>query len=572
MPTRRLFLDTVPDNFDPELDIAIGPSCFVGREHIWPEWDRHSFDDPLADSDIQWRDWMRTRILANRMSRMIGQDLNRRHGTYYGPRYWRELTLLWLLLLIQSAWLRYLQINRAIERWGNETLTVPVAAGIGEWRFLDDLDFFHNGPKNPDYDLWIGTLLLQAGAPKTWSLVPVRDVGFRTTSSEIPTELPQGFVKRVLSALLPRRAVYNLTDAGKAEWLLSILVLFFPRHRQDLPPLVDELPDAQVWPPFPDEFLALLDVLIAQTMPKTLTENFAEYDRKASQLGYRAGRLFISGASKYVPKTRFMTAHAIEKGERVVRYQHGAFYGSAHIMIGHEIEYYDHAFISWGWRHDNRLPRPAIALPAPGLSRLRECHDRKTEDLIFIGTNVELGPYPFKPGPQSSGYLKYRRRKIDLINALTPESRSRLKYRPYMKTHSDLDDLDYVARWTGPIPVITGDLDPSLFGCSLAIIDHPGTAMYKALVANVPTLLVWDRAAWPMHSRGNRELDGLERAGIFNDSPISAAQRINTLVGHIDKWWFSEKVQRARSAWCAENAISRKIWVWPWLRYIASAQ
>ena len=330
MTDRRLFLEAVPEDFDPANDRVLGPSCFVGKEHVWSDWERQSYSDPLANPEVQWRDWMRTRILANRMCRKMGKEFNRRHGTDYGDRYWRELTVLWLLLLIQSTWLRYLQVNVAIDRWGEEAVTVPMAGEVTGWRFSDDLDFFHNGPKNPDYDLWICSLILQSRAPQSWSLVPGRKVGYLADTTVV--QPPRSLKNRLVSLFLRRRAVFNLTDGGTAEWILSLLVPFLPRRRQNLSALVDESAEAASIPPFPDDFLELIDRLIVETLPETLSGNFEPFDRRARALPYKAGRLFVSGASKYVPETRFMTAHALENGERVMRYQHGAFYGSAHIM------------------------------------------------------------------------------------------------------------------------------------------------------------------------------------------------------------------------------------------------
>jgi putative transferase (TIGR04331 family) len=568
MTGRRLFLDTVPDDFDPANDLVLGPSCFVGREYVWPEWDRQSYSDPLEDPDVQWRDWMRTRILANRMCRTMGNELNLRHGTDYGHRYWRELIVLWLLLLIQSTWLRYLQVNAAIDRWGGETLTVPIAGEATGWRFSDDLDFFHNGPKNPDYDLWICTQILQLRTPTSWTLVRGRAVGYLADAPPPPQRA--SLKHRLVSLFIRRRAVYNLTDAGAAEWLLSLLVPFLPRRAQKLQPLVDETTEAASTEPFPAAFLELIGRLVTQTMPETLTTSFAEFDRRAAALPYRSGRLFVSGASKYVPTTRFMTAHALEKGERVMRYQHGAFYGSAHIMIGHEIEYYDHGFISWGWRDDGRTPTPAIALPAPNLSRIFERHAQQYDDIILVGTNIELGPYPFKPSPQAGGVLDYRRRKIRLINALAPDSRDKLKYRPYVNTGSDLEDLTYVELETGPIPEVKGALYSTLFTCELVIIDHPSSVMYQSFAANVPTILTWDPLAWPMHERGAAELETLRRAGIFVADPQAAAERINEISDDIEAWWSSEVVQTARKTWCDGNAILKKRWFGSWIRALAN--
>ena len=567
MTTPRLILDTVPDDFDPERDIALGPWCFIGREEVCSGWDRLPFGEVLDDDEVLWRDWMRTRILANRLCRTLGDDLNARHGTGYGHRYWREMTMLWLLLLIQSAWLRYRQAEQAIAEHGDTPLTVAVADELTGWQFRDDLDFFHNGPKNPDFVLWIFTLLLQDRAPEAWTLVPSRAVGYRPAAPAATP--PPPLSARLAASVMKRRAVYNLTGTRRSEWLLSMLVPFMPRRPQRFPLLADEDPAAADVPPFPDDFVRLVDTLIPATMPDTLGRDFAQHDADAAALPYRPGRLFVSGASKYVPKTRFMTAHALENGERVMRYQHGAYYGSAHIMIGHEIEYYDHGFISWGWTDDGRALRAAVPLPVPMFSSVADRHAAVNADIIFVGTNMELGPYPFKPTPQMCGTLEYRRWKVRLIGALSDASRARLKYRPYVNTDSDICDLDYVAAAVGPLPAVTGNLDTHLLRCALAVIDHPGSPMFKSMVANVPTVLFWNPAEWPMHERGRQQLALLEEAGIFHPDPERAAKKIDALGDGVGEWWSSAPVQNARRAWCRGNAVAQRHWFGTWVRSLA---
>ena len=571
MQGRRLFVDSIPDDFDPGKDIALSPSCFIGREHIWSEWDLSAFEEPLTDPDRQWRDWVRTRVLANRLSRQLGESLNQRHGTSYGHRFWRELTILWLLLLIQSAWLRYLQIGKAIEKWRKTQLEVPVAAKVGEWIFGDDLDFYHNGPKNKDYELWVATLILEGRAPEKWRLTPTRDVSFRSTNGQIEGSVTKSTGRRLVEWVMPRRAVFNLTGGGRIEWFLSALVPVLPKRPQMLSPTIDELPASADDGNFPDDFLEIVNTLVRKTRPQTLDSDFARYNDRAGRLPYKPGRIFVSGASKYVAENRFQFAHALEAGERLYRYQHGAGYGLAHIMIGHEIEYFDHGFISWGWREDGRIAKPAVALPAPHLSRMRGKRSRRNDDIIFVGSNMELGPYPFKPSPQQGGVLDYRRRKIRFINSLPPSARSKLKYRQHVNAESDIADLEFVEKHTGAIDEITGPLDPQLFACALAVFDYPSTAMYHSIAANVPTLLTWDRKAWPAHERGNEQYDLLARAGILVESPEEAAEKVGKISGAIDHWWRSDDVQNARREWCSGNAMISKSWLAAWVRALATA-
>ena len=350
---------------------------------------------------------------------------------------------------------------------------------------------------------------------------------------------------------------------------MSCMVPFFPRRPPSAAPTVDETSDPDETAPFPADFQRLLDILLAETMPRTLSDDFSHHDGIAAALPYRRGKLFVSGASKYVAKNRFMTAHAIENGERVIRYQHGSSYGAAQIMIGHEMEYYDHGFISWGWTDDGAVAKPAIPLPAPTLSRIAGRHRAEADDIILIGTNTELGPYPFKPSPQAGQFIEYRRRKAQLINGLAPDARQRLWYRPYVNTESDLTDADFVATETGPLRLLTGNLSRKMLSAGMVVVDHPGTPMYQSLAANVPTLLTWERDAWPMHEYGSAEIDILEKAGLYFDDVDEAAAKINAISGDIAGWWQSDTVQSAKNRWCEKNALTSRFWWKDWIETLA---
>jgi len=49
---RRIILSSIPDDFNPDKDILLGPWCFIGKEHIYPDWENLAFE-PDSFSSIK---------------------------------------------------------------------------------------------------------------------------------------------------------------------------------------------------------------------------------------------------------------------------------------------------------------------------------------------------------------------------------------------------------------------------------------------------------------------------------------------------------------------------------------
>ena len=49
---KRLWLASVPNNFNPEKDIPLGPWCFLGKEHLFLGWENIEFEpDPFKSAN-----------------------------------------------------------------------------------------------------------------------------------------------------------------------------------------------------------------------------------------------------------------------------------------------------------------------------------------------------------------------------------------------------------------------------------------------------------------------------------------------------------------------------------------
>lgn len=536
------------------IDIALDPVCFVDIEKEWPGWENLPFSDAYAEPETLWADWCSVRILANRYVNKLGTELNRQHSTAYGNAYWRELTLLWLLLLSQAARVREIVLTKLIDEHNDTPLTIEVPVNV-EWAFFDDLDFMNRGIRNPDFDAWICGRLLRRRLPPKWKIIE-KPIG----PASMPRNPPAPHFPKYLSRL------DSIPGMGWPAHLGSALLhLKPPGHYR---PLLSEALSADVNDDsFSTDFYATLDTLVQETMPQILTSRFTAFDSGGRKYRFRAGKKIVTAATKYRPENRFILAHAKQAGEQVFRVQHGAGYGMARTMMAQEIEYFDSGFISWGWRRDGVLPQDAIPLPSPLLSRLRRWSPRNP-DIALISTNIELSPHPFKGGPQASQWLIYRDWKVEFLNALPAAAREKVIYRPRLGARNDLEDTGFLMAKVGGLRILDGDFHAKIRRCRIAVIDHPGTAMHVLMVMGIPTVMFWQRVAWTQHPEAEKAFDLLRTCKILFHDPAEAAAHVASVHDDPLSWWDQDSVKAARRFWNANFAMTDRAWRRKWFAWL----
>jgi putative transferase (TIGR04331 family) len=567
MTSRRLLIGPVPDDFDPVRDIPLSPSCFVGREEVFAGWEDLPFQDPFATPDEKAGAFRDARALANAVIVTLSDRLNKRHGTSYGFDYWREVLILWVLLLIQASWGRWKQIERAVALHGHETLVVEVSATEPDWSFADVDDFYQNGIRHRALPAWIDAECLRAMAPAPWVLVATdpaydkRDLADVRRPPESTTRLKQALKRR-----LGRLSFSDIPGVNLGRIPLSLFISLCCRGK----PFRKGPPAGGATPPagFPAAYLDLLWRLLDSTMPESYRgQLFREWNDNARRLAYHPGRLMVTCATKYNDQYKFILAHAKENGERLVRVQHGGNTGTALVQFGAEVDYGDYGYFSWGWREhgDDKGPR-IVPMAAPALAHLKDRHRFRDGRLLFIGTQMDLTPTYFKDRPQPAGIVRYRRNKLRFLEGLSLEVKAQTWYRPNNRVDSDLEELSYVARALPDMKVLEGSLHTAMLDCRLAVIDHSGSTMNAAFAANVPTVCTWDADAWPPCAQAKPFFDDLIAAGVLFHDPRKAAAHVNAIWPDVEGWWRSTEVQKARRAWARQFARSSGWWWAEWLR------
>jgi putative transferase (TIGR04331 family) len=97
-------------------------------------------------------------------------------------------------------------------------------------------------------------------------------------------------------------------------------------------------------------------------------------------------------------------------------------------------------------------------------------------------------------------------------------------------------------------------LGNSLSKSRLAVVTYNETTIPKNLMANFPTVALWDPKYVRLNDRAAAVYEKLLKAKILFHSSTDAAQHISAIWSDVDSWWNSEIVQTARLNFCEHYA------------------
>jgi len=111
-----------------------------------------------------------------------------------------------------------------------------------------------------------------------------------------------------------------------------------------------------------------------------------------------------------------------------------------------------------------------------------------------------------------------------------------------------------------PIEIYRGDKScfNQLNESRLAISTYNGMGILETLSANYPTIIFWNPNHWELRESAKPIFNALLGAGIFHETPQSAACKVNQIHQDVESWWISVKVQEARETFCNRFANTSK--------------
>lgn len=100
----------------------------------------------------------------------------------------------------------------------------------------------------------------------------------------------------------------------------------------------------------------------------------------------------------------------------------------------------------------------------------------------------------------------------------------------------------------------SGDDIHKLMGeARLIVVNYLSTSYLEAIIADIPTVVLWNRDTNLFSRQYQDAFDALIESGICHTDPESAARFVNTMKDDPERWWRSPKVRRARQQFLDAN-------------------
>ena len=561
----RLILGKLPDNYNPKVDVVLGPRCLIGKEKHYPNWKSFKFHDVYSDRSFRKKEAKIAYQIANSQLPKIAEELNSAHNQSYSLGFWRIIVMPWLLNMTMVSLKRYREVQFLISLHGQKNLKVPVLSQDHDWQLLDNSSLWERAFRNPLFDYWITSQFVKIMAPQSWQLQ------HQKTSIPDYTLKNTEHLRQFKPRSRPRLAIERLSGMRRHHQIFFSLYCSLISTFRSKTTLKKDIGNTKIpISNFTKEFFTVLDKILKLCRPMSLRDHFNIYNSSAKKMSYYSGRLLLAspGNLHHTISGKFELAHAFENGERIVSTQHGAGYGIWDATFLSEIEYTHHAFLSWGWtKHSGHSVR-AIPIASPLISEfVKRCKSKRSSQIILIGTEIALSCNRFNSEAEPLELLQYRQMKLDLYNNLNEEIKENFQYRPFPKIGPGyIEDEEFVKKHIPKITIIRNNIETKIQKAGLVIIDYPGTLLHCLTSSNVPIIAIWEKDSWPISESAEQQFDYLRRAGILHHSVVSAASHINRVWPNMDDWWQKPSTIKLRNAWLEKHGQSTNLWWISWLK------
>lgn len=536
------------------------PVLFLG------EWcRRHSRKDRWSQMDAvvlpyHWDDRSRLHSDYNyllnfyeRLLQDLSVQLNQIHGVDHSARYWRILVGPWLGYFTQILFDRWTSIHKAIRDY--ELSETIVLTGREESLIPPDMAGFPAFFISDEWNQHIFDLILREFTSVRCKEQPRRPVE-NVPSTATPTRKQQ--MKQMLAAWCSR-ALGALRKDNDAFFMTTYLPLFdelkmqvrlkqWPQlWRSTLRVQVPASINHRKWVVRGEsrsEFEKCARTLIPRQMPPAYLEAYGDLCKHAAALPWpRKPRLiWTSNSFSFDDVFKMWAAQKVEEGTPLVIGQHGGTYGMSRWSFAedHETAISD-CFLSWGWSE-------------PGQSRVKSVGQLKAkrpigvhhEDqpiALMVGYSIPRMSYHLLSGIVSRQWLDYFRDQCSFVEALPASLRKALIVRLYPHDFG----WDQAARWHDRFPDVEVDEGQSkmqdlIRRTRVYIATYNATTYLESFTMDIPTIVFWDPEHWELRESAIPYFEELQRAGIFHETPESAARHVAAVWNNVDAWWTSPAV------------------------------
>lgn len=501
--------------------------------------------------------------------------LNQVHRTNFSTRYWQIIIGPFVFFYTHALYDRYVSLLNAFSRYPDvRTLGLHTDEYLTPISTLEFVEMVANSDR---YNLQLYTQIINEIRPSLIVYQRLRSIKQNASpdrQAQGARESLQAWLKRSLVALNNRFlanapvTLYAGTAPVKERLRISfcskgvVWSIFNPGKQKDASLPVDRcLRTGLAGQISQDPFIRILLKSLIVNFPVQFLEAYPGLVRSASANFCRKPKCIASDIGWYFDEPfKAWAAKRAEEGCKLVAVQHGGAYGDALYSFheSHEKRIAD-AFISWGWQDGSKV----VPLPSLRLAGRSRCRSTNLKNILWTSTALPRYNDPF-----THTHLEYLEMEFKFVENLEQRVIDDLLLRLYVYDYG----WSTKERWHARFPALklqeprqARNFGQVLAGCRLYVGDNPYTTFLEALALNKPTLLFWSNQRACHRAVSLPYYDQLRQAGIFHDTPESAAQKLNTIYPCIEEWWQQGAIQDARAAFCERFARTSDQWIKSWL-------
>lgn len=571
---RQLLLGLIPENFDPKFHLPIAPSCFLGRENYFEEWENIYFPpDPFKNCyEIKQAERITCDEAQYFLSFLTGH-LNKINNSSYSNEFWKIIVYPWLLTLIQVCYERQQRVQYVINKHYDQSIKVQIVADDIVWNIANSRDIM-TLVLDSFFNEWLFSRIIERNIPNNWDVEYVSKEPNRTqnisysTDKRLNLKTIAAIVKLYISKLMLCNHVKGMPFFDQVVFHVFLNLVSLKKQittNYKVSNAIGNKTNNFSYLPNIDwifDFSKILYDLLPTCFQNVSTSQHAPI--LFSKIKVLGSQLFF-----WNDEQKIYYAKCYEKGDRFIATQHGGNYGNAKsFSFPAEVEYKHLAFFTWGWNRHEDYSGNFYPLSSPFISKYANSHTQKTDKIIFVTTRMNLFLYRLDSMPQPFEQIQKMKENINFFNNLTYDVFSNLYLRTYMNKQGSINDKKIICKKFPELKIVTNNLHQELLQCKLLILDHPGTTLNIALAANVPTLCFWDPSAWSMCKQALPFFEKLGDVGILWRSGEEAALQANKIHRDTNDWWNDSIIQAEKEEWVHNYARINKHWRKEWFRAI----
>jgi len=551
---------------DPSIELKL-----VKSPEILCEVDDAEFANFQRDSEAVFQELIR--------------ELNRAHETKHSERYWRIVCGAWFLQFAQVWYLRWKVANKVHETFGAlicpkidvqwQELT-PVTHDEASLLFATDI--WNHIAYAEAYE-YVSRLNRVGFSDSSGKVSVIKEVLSPTCNVELaeyrkvinhglPKPTQSSKLEVILAKLSPRPKVVL---AGVVQKKLALVAMhlrlgMLPRLWRFNAKLSAHDVDLNLRATFmgsghnPGSFQHFLHQAIGRHIPSIYLEGYKELVAVATQHNQ------LSGAPKAIFTNTLLArseqfkvwcaTFAAQHGTKLFSGQHGGGYSVSRFNGWNEI--YEltttDKFLAWGKIVDSSVVSGScVQLVGEEFSR------KSTGDLLVV-----LGPVTRNSdifgmlGVQTNS--SYFENLNKFVSSLETSVRANALIRPKnasaTRKPARVGANQIVKIFSNPVSIDEGGqgLVQRLKNSRLAVVTYNETTIPTNMMADFPTIALWDAKYVRLNDQAEAVYDQLRRAKVIFHSPQDAAAHVNEIWSDVDAWWMSPEVRNARDRYCLHYA------------------